>query len=82
MVKNCCIPGCDNKWGHTVAGKKVGFFKIPRSSGKQGNIKKHLEWLAAINRENWKPSLDDVVCGTHFLTGIYRNTRAQVNYLR
>lgn len=80
MVKYCCVEGCVNKWGTTVDGKKVGFFKIPRTVGKQANVVKHFEWLAAINRENWKPHVEDVVCGVHFLTGQPNNDPRHPDY--
>ena len=69
MVSSCCVEGCNNKWGLLVNGKKVSFFKIPKASGKFGNIKKREAWVAALNRENWTPQPEDVICGVHFLTG-------------
>ena len=69
MVKCCCVAGCNNKWGVTVGGKKVRFFKIPRCTGKQSNLRKHNEWVTAIDRGDWRPNAEDVVCGEHFLTG-------------
>lgn len=80
MVKCCCVAGCNNKWGVTVGGKKVRFFKIPRCTGKQSNLRKHNEWVAAIDRGDWRPNAEDVVCGEHFLTGQPSHDPAHPDY--
>lgn len=63
MVKSCCAYGCSKRWGEEEDGKKLRFFKLP-------NIKLNLErrklWIAAINRENWTPHKETVICGLHF----------------
>lgn len=80
MVSACCVEGCNNKWGLFVGGKKVSFFKIPKASGKFGNIKKREAWLASLKQENWTPQPEDVICGVHFLTGQPSNDPKHPDY--
>ncbi len=64
MPVRCAVYGCSLSRGKRTKMLGIRFFSIPK------NLHKRRQWIAAINRKDWKPEKKGhVVCGRHFVSG-------------
>lgn len=55
MVGHCAVVYCTGKKGH----------KFPQ------DIRERKKWIMAVNRKNWKPSKNSIICHSHFKSDDY-----------
>ena len=68
----CCVVGCTNRF---IKGGSIQFFRIPAEPDRKQ------KWIAAISRENWKPSSWSGICNSHFLSGKASNDNLDPDYV-
>ena len=58
MVNYCVAVGCKNR---TKKGSGISFFLFPHKDPQRLN-----QWVHAIRRKDWKPSVHSCICSDHF----------------
>ena len=61
MVKSCCAVGCTKRYSKDCG---LHFYRFPKDDCTRRN-----QWIAAVNRENWKPTEHSWICSSHFVGG-------------
>lgn len=56
---HCCVVGCHNKTGKPG----ISFHRFPDKIKRRAQYK---QWLAKINRKDFRPSKNSYVCSRHF----------------
>ena len=63
MVRSCCAYNCTARDVKETREAGIKFYRIP-----QDEAKRRL-WLNAINRRDFHPTPDTVICSQHFVGG-------------
>ena len=72
MVKSCCAPGCRNR---CTSDSSLKFHRFPV------NKERRALWIAAVRREQWKPTEHSVLCSAHFASGSKSNNPLSPDYV-
>ena len=75
MPNKCAVYGCKTAY-ETTKDKSISTFSFPLASSDKSFLVDH--WVRFVNRSDWKPTKNSVICGKHFeskfiLTGKQRN---------
>ena len=72
MVRACCVKDCKSRSDHD---KGLSFLSIPADIQHQGertkelSARRHIAWIAKINRKDRTPTANSLVCERHFISG-------------
>ncbi|CAI6346147.1 unnamed protein product [Macrosiphum euphorbiae] len=61
MPTSCCVRGCKSK-----GNGKIKYFRFPR------DVTRRLQWIQALDRENFVPTNNTLICEAHFTTNDYQ----------
>ena len=72
MGKCCCAPGCSNRFTKNCG---LSFYCFPVDKERRAN------WVAAVGRKNWEPTIYSWLCSAHFVSGAKSNNKLSPDFV-